>query len=75
MSRLIDVETIEFQNVLSNAIGDALSEHLTQIEESLLALEDTLGTIDNRGEHQDQRLFEIHQTIQEIDATLDRMED
>ena len=38
MSRLIDVETIEFQNVLSNAIGDALNEHLSEIEAIFLVL-------------------------------------
>ena len=45
IKRFIDTESIEFQNYMTNAIGDALSEHLTQIEESLLGLEGTLDQL------------------------------
>ena len=59
MSRLIDVETIEFQNVLSNAIGDALNEHLTQIE----GQQDFLDAIIKR-------LGDIEDWLSEIDGML-----
>lgn len=35
MSQLIDVESIEFQNYLTRAIGDALQEHLVEFSELL----------------------------------------
>lgn len=62
MSRLIDVETIEFQNVLSNAIGDALNEHLTQIE----GQQDFLDAIIQRLEHIEHWLSEIDETLVEV---------
>ena len=43
MSKLIDVESIEFQNYLENAIGDALQEHLVEFSELLREL---IGKLD-----------------------------
>tara|TARA_B100000965_G_C19203184_1_gene588279 strand:- start:160 stop:354 length:195 start_codon:yes stop_codon:yes gene_type:complete len=60
MSRLIDVETIEFQNVLSNAIGDALNEHLKQIE----------GQQDSFYQELFQRLEHIEDWLSEIDKMI-----
>ncbi|MBE76063.1 MAG: hypothetical protein CMM04_16765 [Rhodopirellula sp.] len=38
MSQLIDVESIEYQTYLRNAIGDALQEHLVELSELLEAM-------------------------------------
>ena len=62
MSRLIDVETIELQKVLSNAIGDALKEHLSEIE----AIFSGLDAINQRLEHIEHWLSEIDETLVEV---------